>query len=76
MPVEIILLVVGGILYYRIGDHEYGAGFATAGLSILLAVVTLFALGWGGYGYLAGQLLLFAGLTWYNMKYRPPGKRG
>ena len=76
MPAQIILLVVGGILFYRIGDHEYGAGFVTAGLSILLGIITWLGLGGGGYGYLAGQLLLFGGLTWYNMKYRPPGKRG
>lgn len=76
MPAQIILLVVGGILFYRIGDHEYGQGFVTAGLSILLGIITWLVLGWGGYGYLAGQLLLYGGLTWYNIKYRPPGKRG
>ncbi|MBK9550541.1 MAG: hypothetical protein IPO52_15940 [Gemmatimonadetes bacterium] len=40
MPAQIILLVVGGILFYRIGDHEYGAGFVPAGLSILLGIIT------------------------------------
>lgn len=76
MPAQIILLVVGAILYYRIGDHEYGAGFVTAGLSLILGILVFFALGWGAYAYLGSQLLLFGGLTWYNMKYRPPGKRG
>lgn len=76
MSFEIVLLIAGGVLYYRIGHHEYGAGFVTAGLSLMLGILTFFALGWGRLAYLAGQILLFAGLTWYNMKYRPPGKRG
>lgn len=76
MPFQIVLLIVGGVLFYRIGSHEYGAGFVTAGLSILVGVVAFFLLEWGPPGYLASQILLFAGLTWYNIKYRPPGKRG
>jgi len=76
LPFEIVLLVVGGVLYYRIGSHEYGKGFLVAALSILAGVLTLFVLQWGRFGYLAGQLLLFGGLTWYNIRYRPPGMRG
>lgn len=76
MPFEIILLVVGGILFYRIGSHEYGKGFLVAALSILAGVLTFFVFAWGRFGYLGSQILLFAGLTWYNIRYRPPGKRG
>lgn len=70
----VLLIVAGATLYYRIGDSEYGSGFVTAGLSVLFGVVTIFVFGWGSVGYLAGQVVLFACLTWYNM--RRQAKRG
>ncbi|MBA2291095.1 MAG: hypothetical protein H0W15_01420 [Gemmatimonadales bacterium] len=65
---DVLLIVAGGVLFYRIGDHDYGAGFVTAGLSVLFGVVALFAFAWGPGGYLAGQVVLFACLTGYNMR--------
>ena len=76
MPFEIMLLVVGAVLFYRIGHHEYGKGFLVAALSILAGIISFFVLERGRFGYLASQILLFTGLTWYNIKFRPPGKRG
>lgn len=64
----ILLSVVAGIFYYRVGDHEYGAGFVTAGLSLIVSIVTWLVFGWGRFGFLGGQVALFAGLTWYNGK--------
>ena len=72
--IGILLMVAGAIFYYRLGQHEYGAGFVTAGLSLILWLVTWQALGWGWLGYVGGQLALLAGLTWYNM--RRSGKPG
>lgn len=68
MPIGVLLLVAGAVLYYRLGQHEYGAGFVTAGLSIALWLITWVALGWGWLGYLGGQAALLGGLTWYNMR--------
>lgn len=62
----VLLSVAAAIFYYRIGDHDYGAGFVTAGLSILVSVITWFVLDWGRFGFLGGQVLLFAAMTWYN----------
>ena len=70
MPIGILLLAAGAIFYYRVGQLEYGAGFVTAGLSIVLWLITWMALGWGWFGYVAGQLVLLGGLTWYNMQRR------
>ncbi|HET9066616.1 MAG TPA: hypothetical protein VFN22_12420 [Gemmatimonadales bacterium] len=66
--IAVLLLVAGAVLFHRIGEHDYGAGFVVAGLSVGLGVLTWFALGWGRFGYLGGQLLLFGGLTWYNLR--------
>lgn len=76
MPFEVVLLIVGGVLYYRIGSHEYGKGSLVAAMSILAGVITFFVLEWGRFGYLVSQMLLYGGLTWYNITYRPPGTRG
>jgi hypothetical protein len=76
MPVAAFFLLLGGVLFYRLGQHEYGKGFLVAALSILAGVITLLVFRWGPFGYVAGQVLLFGGLTWYNMRYRPPGRRG
>lgn len=62
----IVLSVVAGIFYYRVGDHEYGAGFVTAGLSLILSIVTWLVLGWDRFGFFGGQVAFFVGLTWYN----------
>ena len=67
MSIEILLLVAGGVLFYRVGEHDYGSGFVTAGLSVICGLVVLLVLGWGRFGYVAGQVLLFGGLTWYNL---------
>jgi hypothetical protein len=72
----ILLLVLAGIMYFRIGDHEYGAGFVTAGLSVITSIVTWLVFGWGPVGFLVGQVALFAGLTVYNVKRHERQQRG
>lgn len=70
----IFILVVTGVFFYRLGDHEYGAGFTVAGLSLIIGLTTIFVFHWGGWGYGAGQVALLAGMTWYNL--RRQQKRG
>lgn len=68
MPLAIFLLVVGAVLFYRIGELEYGSGFTTAGLSVGLGLLSWLLLDWGRFGYLGSQLFLFICLTWYTSK--------
>lgn len=68
MPLSVVLLIFGGVFYYRLGDQEYGAGFIVAGISTAIGLITCFGFGWNWPGYFAGQLLLFAALTWYNLR--------
>ncbi len=65
---EIFLMVAAGLFYYRLGQHEYGQGFATAGLSIAVSLVTQLLLHSGWIGFVVGQVLVLAGLTWYNVR--------
>jgi hypothetical protein len=68
MMIGAFLLIAGCIVYYRVGQHEWGAGFTAAGFSAIAWIVTWLWLGWGLLGYCAGQLALLAGMTWYNMR--------
>ena len=73
MNFTLLVAVASGVLYYRIGQHEYGAGFTVAGLSVIVSVVTMLALGWGLVGSILAQVALFAALTVWNL-YRRGGK--
>jgi hypothetical protein len=68
MPLGVLLLAAGGVFYYRVGQHEHGAGFIDACVSIALLAITWVALGWGWLGHFLGQDVLLAGMTWYNIK--------
>lgn len=71
----VLLIIAAAMLFYRIGDHDYGAGFLVAAISVAIGLVTLFVLGWGRFAFLGGQLLLFVGLTWYNLRRLPDQPR-
>lgn len=64
----VLLIIAAAVLFYRIGDHDYGAGFVVAAISVGIGLVTWFVFDWGRFGFLGGQLLLFVGLTWYNLR--------
>jgi hypothetical protein len=68
MYLTLFLIVAAALFYYRLGQHEYGQGFATAGLSLAVSLVTQVLLGWGWVAFVIGQVLVLAGLTWYNIR--------
>lgn len=68
MPFFLLFLLFGGIFFYRLGDIEYDRGFAVAGLSWAIGLITFLGLNWSWPGYLLGQGVLLAGLTWYNLR--------
>lgn len=68
MHFNLFLLIVGAVLYYRIGVYEYGSGVSLAGISLVFGFLALYVLDWGRFGYLGGQGVLFALLTWYNYR--------
>jgi len=68
MYLTVFLIVAGGIFYYRLGQHEYGRGFGTAVASIAMSLLTQVLLGWGLLGFLGGQVVVLAALTFYNMR--------
>ena len=64
----LVFMVACGVLYYRVGQHEYGSGFVTAGLSVALWMVSAYVLGWSLGASLAVQVGLFGGLTIWNLR--------
>ena len=68
MYLTLFLMVAAALFYFRLGEHEYGKGFATAGASIAVSLFTQVLLGWGWLGFVVGQVVVLAGLTWYNMR--------
>jgi hypothetical protein len=76
MPLSVFLMVAGAVLFYRMGQHEFGEGFVTAGLSLALGLITWWVFGWGIWGYFAGQAALLGAMTWYNMKRHEKWKGG
>ncbi|MGB7212331.1 MAG: hypothetical protein WBC97_06835 [Gemmatimonadales bacterium] len=68
MPINVLILVACGVLYYRIGQHDYGQGFFTAGISVALSLITAFGLSWGWLGQVVVQAGLLGALTAYNMR--------
>ena len=68
MYITLFLMIAAAIFYYRLGQHEYGGGFATAGLSIAVSLVTQVLLHGGWIAFVVGQFAVLAGLTWYNIR--------
>jgi len=63
MYTAILFIVFWGIVYNYIGESEYGKGPLLMILSVLLACVTFFVLGWGFWGGILAQLAIGAVLT-------------
>jgi hypothetical protein len=76
MPLGILLLVCCLVLFYRLGDYEFGSGFVTAGLSLLFGALALFVFSWGVGGYIASQVALLLLLWGYNVRRQERRRRG
>jgi hypothetical protein len=67
-----LALIALAVIFYRIGEHEYRTGFPLAGASLLLSFGGSYV--FGLFGMIGANILLFIGLTIYNVvSGRPPG---
>ncbi len=64
----ILLVICCAVIYYRIGEFEYGKGALLALVSVALWLIGSFALGFGWLGNLLVQVGLFFALTFWNMQ--------
>jgi hypothetical protein len=67
-----VALIALAVIFYRIGEHEYRTGWPLAGASLLLSFGGSYF--FGLFGMIGANILLFIGLTIYNMvSDHPPG---
>lgn len=67
-----VILIACAIIFYRIGNADYGSGILTCVLSIVMSVLALLFIRVSLVSILAGQILLFIGLTIYNLIRKSP----
>ena len=73
---SLLLSVVFARLFFQVGASEYGSGYITCLLSLLLSVLTIFVLSSRLLTLVMLQILLFCGLWAYNcLSYREKLKR-
>ncbi len=73
MPYTTLLLAICcAVFYYRLGEAEYSSGWLLALVSVILWVGGTFVFRFGWLGNLALQVLLFFGLSLWNMMRPPP----
>ena len=65
---EVFVLIASAVFYYRVGKAEYGSGWISASLSVLVWCVTALVLRGGLIAIALAQLLVLAGMTVYNYK--------
>jgi hypothetical protein len=69
MPYTTIFLIICcAVLFYRIGEAEYGGGTLLALVSVTLWLLGSYALGFGWLGNLLVQAGLLLALTFWNMQ--------
>jgi hypothetical protein len=69
MPYTTIALIICfAVLYYRIGEFEYGGGTLLALVSVTLWLLGSYLLGFGWLGNLLVQAGLYIALTVWNMQ--------
>ena len=69
MPYTTILLIVCcAVIYYRIGESEYGRGALLALASVALWVLGSYVLRFGWLGNLLVQVGLYFALTFWNIQ--------
>lgn len=72
MPyLEIVVMSVCAITFYRAGCQEHSWGILWAALSIAVGLLALRLLGWGVIGVLLSQVLVFVIITLYRMRTQP-----
>lgn len=64
--VGLALGIVFAVVFYRIGEQDYGKGYMTALASLALTTIMAMGLKSGAIGEVAGQILLFGVLWGYN----------
>jgi len=69
---SVLIILAFATAYYRIGEFEYQKGFLLGAISILVSVVTFFALGWGKLASIGAQVSIFVVLIVINI-FRKPG---
>jgi multisubunit Na+/H+ antiporter MnhE subunit len=69
-----IILIACAMIFYRIGNADYGSGVFVCGLSIGASILSLLFLPIPFLvSVVVGQVLLFVGLTIYNVvRNKPP----
>jgi hypothetical protein len=65
---SLLLAIVFVIMYFRLGELEYGKGYLTGLASFGISFVTIFGLHGGLAALVLGHVLLFGVLWAYNMK--------
>jgi hypothetical protein len=70
----LVMMLGCALLYYRIGEMEYGQGILLSALSIVIWVITAYMLHWKWIPSLCAQAGLFGVLTVINV-FRRPGPR-
>lgn len=67
----LVMMLGCALLYYRIGDREYGRGILLGALSILVWVLTHYGLHWRWISSLGAQAGIFGSLTILNCFRKP-----
>ena len=65
---QIVVLVVCAVVFYRAGVQERSWGVLWATLSIAASLLALRFLSWGLGGVLLAQVVVFVGITFYRMR--------
>jgi uncharacterized membrane protein len=68
---QLVVLSVCAIFFYRAGQHERSWGVLWALLSIAVSFLAMRFLDWGMIGVFVGQAVLFVGITLYRVWKRP-----
>ena len=72
MPyLDLIVIAVCAIAFYRAGRMEHSWGLLWAALSIAISMLILFVLHWGTLTVFAGQAALFVAITLWRMRQKP-----
>jgi len=63
----VVVAAVCAVVYYRLGEIEYGRGFLLGAISVLVSCVTSLLLGWSGLASILAQMGIFVVMTIVNM---------
>lgn len=66
----IALGIVFAVVFYRVGEMDYGKGYITGLASIAVSLAFCFWMNMGALGVILGQLLLYGALWMYNAEKR------